>query len=137
MKNLQVGASIIDVTPQKPMFLHGYPHVERISEGVHDPLYASALILDNGETQIGFCAVDIILISRGITEKVRARVQEATGIQGCNLMISASQTHSGPVTFSDIFYDPVVPKPDPEYISYLVDRLVQVYVDTFQKKTKK
>ena len=51
MKKLYAGSAIIDVTPQKPLFLHGYPHVERISEGVHDPLYASALIIDNGITK--------------------------------------------------------------------------------------
>ena len=66
MKNLQAGAAIINVTPQKPMFLHGYPHVERTSEGIHDPLYASALVIDNGEMQIGFCAVDVVFISREI-----------------------------------------------------------------------
>jgi neutral ceramidase len=131
---LQAGAAIIDVTPQKPMFLHGYPHVERISEGIHDPLYASAMVLDNGKIQIGFCAVDIVFISREITERVREKVETATGIPGQNIMISASHTHSGPVTFSDIFHDPVVPKADPEYISYLVDRLVQVYVEAFQNK---
>jgi len=134
LKKLKAGVAIINVTPQKPMFLHGYPHVERISEGIHDPLYASALILDDGETQIGFCAVDVIFISREITERVRERVQAATGIPGQNLMVSASHTHSGPVTFSDIFYDPVVPKADSEYISYLVDKLVQVYVEAFQNK---
>ena len=128
------GAAIIDVTPQKPMFLHGYPHVERISEGTHDPLYASALIIDNGEMQIGFCAVDVVFISQKIAARVRSGVHEQTGIPEQNLMISASHTHSGPVTFSDIFYDPVVPKADPEYISYLVKKLVQVYVKAFQKK---
>jgi len=134
LKKLQAGVAIIDVTPPKPMFLHGYPHVERISEGVHDPLYASALIIDDGETQIGLCAVDVIFISREISERVRERVQAATGIAGKNLMLSASHTHSGPVIFGDIFYDPVVPQPDPDYISYLVDRLVQVYVQAFQNK---
>ncbi len=133
-KKLLAGSAIIGVTPQKPMFLHGYPHVERISEGVHDPLYASALIIDNGLTQIGFCAVDVVFISGEITERVRDRVHKETGIAKQNLMISASHTHSGPVTFSDIFYDPVVPKADPEYITYLVDKLVEVYVEAFQKK---
>jgi len=132
LKKLKAGAAITDVTPQKPMFLHGYPHVERISEGVHYPLYASALILDDGETPIGFCAVDVLYISREITARVRKGVQAATGIPGQNLMLSASHTHSGPVTFSDIFYDPVVPKADPDYISYLVEKLVQVYVQAFQ-----
>ena len=134
MKKLQAGATMIDITPQNPMFLHGYPHVERISQGIHDPLYASALIIDNGEMQIGFCAVDVIFISREITDRVRERVQLTTGIPGQNLMVSASHTHSGPVIFSDIFCDPIVPKADPEYISYLVDKLVQVYVEAFQNK---
>ncbi len=134
MKKLQAGAAITDVTPQKPMFLHGYPHVPRTSEGVHDPLYASALILNNGDTQVGFCAVDVVYISREITQRVRKRVHKVTGIPEGNLMISASHTHSGPVIFSDIFDDPVVPKADPDYISYLVDKLVQVYTEAFQNK---
>ncbi len=126
------GAAIIDVTPQKKMFLYGYPHVERISEGVHDPLYASALVIDNGERQIGFCTVDIIFISKEITQEVRARVQTITGIPGRNLMVSASHTHSGPVISRDVFYDPVVPEEDPGYTSYLVERIVQVYTEAFQ-----
>lgn len=134
MKTLLVGSAIIDITPKKPMFLHGYPHVERVSEGVHDPLYASALIIDNGETQIGFCAVDVIFISKDITMRVRKQVQEATGIKGENLMISATHTHSGPVTFSDIFYDPVVPKADGEYITFLVNKIATVYIEAFRNK---
>ena len=91
---LKAGVAITDVTPPKPMFLHGYPHVERISVGVHDPLYASALVLDNGEMQIGFCAVDVVFISGEIAKCVRERVQAVTGIPGQNIMISASHTHT-------------------------------------------
>jgi len=134
MKKLLAGAAIIDITPQKPMFLHGYPHVERTSEGTHDPLYASAMIIDNGEDQIGFCAVDVVFITKEITDRVRMEVQKITGIKGENLMVSASHTHSGPVIFSDIFYDPVVPKADPEYITYLVDKIVKVYIEAFHNK---
>jgi len=133
-KRLLAGAAIIDVTPQKAMFLHGYPHIERTSEGTHDPLYASAMIIDNGDFQIGFCAVDVIFITKEISTEVRKRVQKATGIPGENLMISASHTHSGPVIFSDIFYDPVVPKADQAYIEYLIDKLVQVYIEAYQNK---
>lgn len=133
-KELLVGAAIIDVTPKTPMFLHGYPHVERTSEGTHDPLYASAMIIDDGNEQIGFCAVDVIFISKEITTRVREQVQKITGIKSGNLMISASHTHSGPVIFSDIFYDPVVPKADPEYITYLINKIVTVYVEAFNNK---
>jgi hypothetical protein len=134
MKKMQAGVAIADVTPQKPMFLHGYPHIKRISEGVHDPLYASALVINNGITKVGFCTVDVVFIGREITEKVRSRVHRETGMPEQNLMISASHTHSGPVTFSDIFYDPVVPEADPEYLSYLEDKLVHVYVEAYNNK---
>lgn len=129
MKKLQAGTAIIDVTPAKPMFLHGYPHVERISEGVNDPLYASALILDSGEKQVCFCAVDVIFISKEITNEVRKGVTSATGIPAHHIMVSASHTHSGPVTVSDHFNDPVVPKADPEYVAVLIEKLIEVCVE--------
>lgn len=136
MKKLFAGVAIVDVTPQKPMFLHGYPHVERTSEGTHDPLYASALILENGKSQIGFCAVDVIFISKKITMQVREQVEKATGLKGENLMISASHTHSGPVIVTDIFYDPVVPEADPEYIKYLVYKIAEVFIEAFKNKRR-
>lgn len=134
MKKLKAGAAIIDVTPNKPMFLHGYPHVERISEGVHDPLYASAMVIDNDETQVVFCAVDILFISSEITNRVRNKVENEIGIPGRNIMITASHSHSGPITVSDIFYDPVVPKADEEYNTYLVEKLAEVILEAFNSK---
>ncbi|ASO04630.1 neutral/alkaline non-lysosomal ceramidase N-terminal domain-containing protein [Arenibacter algicola] len=136
MKKLFAGAAIIDVTPQKPMFLHGYPNVGRTSEGTNDPLYASALIMDNGEDQIGFCAVDVIFVSKEITYRVREYVQQSIGIKGENLMISASHTHSGPVTVTDIFYDPMVPEADPAYVQFLVDKISKVFMEAFKNKKR-
>ena len=39
---LSAGTGRVDVSPQESMFLWGYPHVERMSSGVHDPLFATA-----------------------------------------------------------------------------------------------
>ena len=33
---LKAGTAVIDISPEKPMFLVGYPHVERTSEGIHE-----------------------------------------------------------------------------------------------------
>ena len=44
MKNvLKAGAATVDITPVDSQFLSGYPHVERYSTGVHDPLIGSSL----------------------------------------------------------------------------------------------
>ncbi len=49
---LQARAAQVDITPESAVPLFGYPHVRRISTGVHDPLLASALVLrSRGVTQ--------------------------------------------------------------------------------------
>ena len=40
---LWIGAATADITPANPQFLFGYPHVPRVSTGVHDQLLSSAL----------------------------------------------------------------------------------------------
>ena len=44
---LEAGAAAVDITPKKSLFIYGYPHVERMSEGAHDPLFASAVLISN------------------------------------------------------------------------------------------
>lgn len=56
----KAGAAAVEITPKESQFLFGYPHVERMSTGVHDPLFSSALYLENGCEQVLFIANDII-----------------------------------------------------------------------------
>jgi hypothetical protein len=57
--SLRAGVAVRDISPRKPMFLVGYPHVQRISTGLHDPLLASALHLSDGATYLLLIGVDI------------------------------------------------------------------------------
>lgn len=123
---LKAGAAITDITPDRPLFLYGYPHVERISEGVHDPLYASAMVLDKDACKIAICAMDIIYITKQIAQNVREIVSSASDIPPENIMISASHTHSGPMTVDPIFDDPIVPKADEEFIDTLTHSIADI-----------
>ena len=38
MAGLHAGAAVADITPAGSQFLFGYPHVNRYSTGVNDPL---------------------------------------------------------------------------------------------------
>ena len=49
---LTAGSATADITPDRPQFLFGYPHVRRYSTGVHDPLLSSALFLSDGRTRL-------------------------------------------------------------------------------------
>ncbi len=117
---LRAGFGRTDITPGKPCFLVGYPHVERVSTGTHDPLLASALCLESGGLALVFISVDLLFISPGWTRDCRARISAATGIPPENILIGATHTHSGPLTADLLVWkgDPVVPPCDPEYLEF-------------------
>jgi len=117
---LRAGFGRADITPLNPCFLVGYPHVERISTGTHDPLFASALCLESAGCTLIFISVDLLFISPEWTRDCRARISAVTGIPPENILIGATHTHSGPLTVDLLVWkgDPVVPPCDPEYLEY-------------------
>lgn len=127
---LKAGTAVANVTPNKSQFLFGYPHVERISIGVHDPLLATALYLTEGDRQALFVAVDVIFLSKSQVCEIRQAVFAQTGVPVQSIMVSATHTHSGPVTVSlmSCNADPIVPPPDPYYIQFLIEQTVAACV---------
>ena len=66
---------------------------------VNDPLYAKALVLDDGETKLAIIAMDVTAIG-GIGEvgddflpMLRGRIEKELGIPGRNVLVNASHTH--------------------------------------------
>lgn len=133
---LKAGAAITDISPVRPMFLYGYPHVPRLSTGVHDPLQAAALYLDSGRTELLVITLDILFISKESSERCRADLEAKTGIPAAQILISATHTHSGPVTADYLAFrsDPVVPKTDPVYLAHFESRIVEAGIAAWKKR---
>ena len=131
---LIAGAATADITPQDSQFLFGYPHVRRYSTGVHDRLLSSALFLCDGKTSLLWVANDVIYVSRQTAQRVRERIERETGVPAANMMITATHTHSGPLTADTISNegDAVVPKTDPRYVEHLEDGIVRAAVHAFR-----
>lgn len=93
---MRAGIARLNITPPAGVDLTGY--VGRIgpSTRVHDDLFATALVLDDGATRIGIVSVDIIGTDLAQDAALRESVSRASGIAPDNLMIAASHTHSGP-----------------------------------------
>lgn len=123
---LLAGAGVADITPQDSQYLFGYPHVARYSTGVHDPLLSSALYLSDGRTPLLFIANDIIFVGKATANRVRRRIEEATGVPVGHILVSATHTHSGPSTVDYISLegDPTVPKVDERYLRRFEDGIV-------------
>ena len=94
--DLRAGAAAVKITPPKGAPLAGYYYV-RAAEGVHDDLYAKTLVLEQGGTRVAFVVCDLISLTRSIVEEARRLVTERSGVEGGNVMISATHSHTGPV----------------------------------------
>ncbi|MSU70202.1 MAG: hypothetical protein EXS39_05400 [Opitutaceae bacterium] len=124
---LKAGAAVVDLTPPASVFLHGYPHVPRFSTGVHDPLQCAALFLRGGQGPGAlFLANDLIVVGNRLVSEVRRRIGRATGLPEEAIMVTATHTHSGPITvnFLSNASDPVVPKADEGYLEWVAGRMV-------------
>jgi len=129
------GAATADITPEGSVFLYGYPGVERFSTGVHDRLRSSALFVSDGKTSLILVANDCIYIGKATAVRARRRIEEQTTVAAAHVMITATHTHSGPVT-ADILsnaHDHVVPKADPAYLQRMEDGIVEAAVQAFRQ----
>mgnify|MGYP000539575540 CR=1 FL=1 len=123
---LRAGAARIDISPPIGVQLFGYPHARRISTGVHDPLWASALVLKSGGAQCALVALDLLFLDPPTARRIRRRVAAALGVQDSAVFISCSHTHSGPVTsfLAGWAGDIAMPAPDPEFLERVSEAVV-------------
>ncbi len=89
---LEAGVARVDVTPAGSMPMYGYANRKcGPSNGIHDPLYAKALVLATGNAKIAIVTLDLGSI---VSQNLRRELADKLGIPV--LLLSASHTHSGP-----------------------------------------
>ncbi len=93
---LQAGVSLVDISPGPGLELAGYPHHPRHNTGVHDPLHAACICLDDGATRLAFVSMDLLMYSKKEVAAAREQIARQAPIPASNIMITCSHTHSGP-----------------------------------------
>ena len=127
---LRAGCARIDITPTPPIgvWLSGYGHRNKPSDGICDPLYAKALILDDGQTKVALVSVDLLWVFLEMTTQVRNTINVKTGIPQQNILICATHTHFGPKIDRPTknWPDAADSKIDTKYVQKLQDKLLEV-----------
>jgi len=90
----RAGIARVEITPPIGHEMGGYSDRKHGATGVHDPLYATVLLIESGKTSIALVTCDLrSFVSTRVGELARQRFGVGT------TLIAASHTHSGPLTW--------------------------------------
>lgn len=121
-EQLSVGFAEADITPDvaaRPVWLAGYG-MNRRADGVHDPLMARTVVVDDGNSRWALVSVDLVGLQYPIVRQIRARLPDFGYI-----MVSSTHNHEGPDTIGLWGPTPLHSGVDEDYLALVVDRVVQ------------
>ena len=84
---LRAGAATVDITPHAGVVMDGYGARREPSRGVHDPLFARALVLEPDGERFAIVSCDLLGMHASITSEVRRLAEKRLGIDcvaGCS-----------------------------------------------------
>ena len=120
MAHIKAGVGRSLITPRVGAELVGYFNRPGPATGVHDDLNARAIVLDDGETAIALCSVELCWLAGANVQAIRAAAASRTGLKPENIFVFATHTHSGPALQSESYWE----RPLAEIIA---DAIVQAY----------
>lgn len=95
---LRAGAGRAVITPPLGIAHAGWgAQTHQRAEGVDLDLWATALVLANGETEAAILDLDFCVVGRPLADRIRRATAELTGISLDHVRLSYSHTHSGPM----------------------------------------
>lgn len=88
---MKIAFDKVNISPDCPVRLSGFGK-KRWAEHIHDELFARLFLFQDEEKEILWIQMDLI----GIDDFLFDKIQQATGIEKENCIISCTHTHSGP-----------------------------------------
>ncbi len=121
----KVGLATTKITPKKHMWLNGYGHRNKPSQGKLHDLWVKVIALEdaNGKTAVVLGA-DLLGFPKGIYDSLCKKIEDKTGIGRGDLMLTVSHTHTGPLLVDAL--------PDLFALDALQKKLVEDYTDELQ-----
>ena len=129
---LSAGFSKVSISPPIGAPLAGFAAREGVCEGIHDDLYARALVVESNGKTVAFVSIDVLALSSEFVNQVRTKIQQTTGIQKNAIMIASTHTHAGPVTIKT-FFNPEGTL-DGDYMNSLAKAIEDSVAQAFEKR---
>jgi neutral ceramidase len=117
---MRAGTAKVCITPPVGTWQGGYGARTHPCEGIHDQLFARALVLedDSGRPRGAIVSVDISGLPPEVADAARERAEQMAGIPAQHIALCASHTHGGPATRGFLGREDG-PQADPDYLRIL------------------
>ena len=93
---LKIGFGKYNTTPPFGVDMWGYDKRQGEANYLHDPLWATAVVFDDGKTSAAVVTADIIGINPDQVDRIGRLVEQWTGIPRRHIIAAGTHTHSGP-----------------------------------------
>ncbi len=95
---MQVGVSRVDITPTNAVRMMGYAARSQMPAPTNAaiPIHARALAMGKGRTAAVVVTIDNCILPAAIAEEIRGRVSRRTGLDGAQIALTVTHTHSAP-----------------------------------------
>lgn len=144
---IKIGWSQINITPDRPVFIHGQMYA-RVSQYVHDPLTATALVLEKGNDQIVLLSADMTGVPDGLLLRLKNNLTDVEGLDPQKLSFNVTHTHNSSnfgdqsLTHSLLIDEDILPEieiPDDifygeEAEDFLIDKLTEVVAKAWNSR---
>ena len=128
----QVGTSVVDISPTKPMVVGGYGSNYLVTNGVRDPLQVRAFFVGRGDQAVTFVSVDAQGWFAGYQspnigdgaddarrEAAAVLAERGYKVNSANVVVSATHDHAAPTIMG------IWGHTDPEYLHQIKEATVQ------------
>ena len=127
---LTAGMGKVCISPQLGAPLAGFAARQGVTTGIHDDLFARALVLENHGKSMALVSVDVLALTSAFVTSVRAAIEDRTGIPPEAVMIASTHTHAGPVTITT-FFNPEESL-DATYMNRLADAITKAVEEAWR-----
>lgn len=94
---MKSGFSKIDITSPLGTVMGGHPGTKKAGR-IINRLYVSSMAISDEKATLIFSSADLLFVGNESVDRIKKAVSQTTGIRENNLFISATHTHSGPLT---------------------------------------
>ncbi|NMC46621.1 MAG: hypothetical protein GYA52_07275 [Chloroflexi bacterium] len=97
------GAKQVDITPPIGIPLAGYGARKENSRGIHDPLLAQIIYLNDSVHELLLVGLDLVAVDADFVAQIRTGIFQSLQITPEAILVSCTHTHSGPDGYCNTF----------------------------------